>query len=637
MRLLWTKLLIGITGGLLSLSIAPDATAKYSGAPVLADRVAAGQLEPVAKRLPKTPRVMESGISARTIGTYGGDLLTLIRKEKDVKLLCIYGYARLVGFNEALDLVPDILESYDVKDGRIFTFTLRDGHRWSDGTPFTSEDLRFWWEDVALNKELNPAGPNSALIINGELPTFEVLDERTVRYSWSTPNPDILPRLAGASPLFIYGPSRYLKQFHKDYADPKTLEALVVASNRKNWAELYDSKDNLYFSRDPDLPTLQPWVNTTTPPSERYVAVRNPYFHRVDETGQQLPYIDRFIFSVVKSWLIPVKAGTGETDLQARGLSMTDYVFLKGGEKRNDYTTTLWRTTLGSQISLYPNLNAGDAEWRLLLQDVRFRRALSLGINRYEINQVLYYGLAVEGADTVLPESPLYKAEYRSKWAEYDPDKANSLLDDLGLARDGDGKRHLPDGRPMDIVVETSGETPAQVDVLELIADHWRPLGIRLITKPMHRDLLRKRVASGETLMTVWAGLAGAVPTAKLSPVDLTPASRYDFQWPKWGYYYETAGQSGEKATMPEVRHLAHLYQQWRNAGDDQTREMVWHEILQQRADQVYSIGTVAGVGQPVVKRKNLMNVPAEGFYNWQPGAFFGIYGPDRFWFKADN
>ena len=165
----------------------------------------------------------------------------------------------------------------------------------------------------------------------------------------------------------------------------------------------------MYQFDNPALPTLQPWMNTTKPPADRFVAVRNPYFHRVDANGRQLPYIDRVVLAVAEGKLIPAKTGAGESDLQARDIQFNNYTFLKKGEKTNNYRTLLWKTVRGAHFALFPNLNVNDPVWRRSLRDVRFRRALSLAIDRAQINQVLYFGLAAEGNNTVLPESPLLR------------------------------------------------------------------------------------------------------------------------------------------------------------------------------------------------------------------------------------
>jgi peptide/nickel transport system substrate-binding protein len=617
--------------------VPPQAAAqgKYLEPPLLAEEVAAGKLPPVARRLPEKPLVVKFAAGAEP-GKYGGSLNMLIGRSRDVRMLVVYGYARLVGYDQNFKIVPDILESIDVKEDRIFTMKLRKGHRWSDGHPFTSEDFRYYWEDVANNKELSPTGPPSDLLVNGEAPKVEFPDKFTVRYSWSKPNPDFLPRMAGASPLFIYRPAHYLKQFHRKY-NHKAIESDVAGAMKRGWAAVHNREDNMYQYDNPKLPTLQPWINTSKPPADRFVALRNPYFHRVDAAGRQLPYIDRVVLAVAESKLIPAKTGAGESDLQARDIQFNNFTFLKKGEKTNNYHTLLWKTARGSHFALYPNLNANDPVWRKLMRDVRFRRALSLAIDRRQVNQVLYFGLANEGNNTVVPESPLYRKEYQMLWAQHDRKAADKLLDDIGLKRGGDGVRILPDGRPLEIVVETAGESSEQTDVLEIIRENWREVGVKLFPKPSQREVLRNRVFSGEALMSVWTGIENGIASPDVSPEELAPTSQQQLQWPKFGQYFETGGKAGEAPDMPEAVELMKLNAQWRQAATREERTRVWQRMLQIHAEQQLTIGVVSGVAQPVVVRNTLRNVPEKGIYNWDPGAFFGIYHPDSFWISEPS
>ena len=532
-------------------------------------------------------------------------------------------------------LAPDLLEDVEVREGRIFTLRLRPGHRWSDGHPFTAEDFRYYWEDIATNDALAPFGPPRAYLVEGKPPRFEVLDEHTVRYTWSRPNPFFLPALAGARPEPLYAPAHYLEAFHARYADEAELNQRAREEGKRNWAAVHTNRFRPYKNTNPDLPTLQPWVNTTAPPSQRYVFVRNPWFHRVDTNGRQLPYIDRVIMNISDGKLIPAKTGAGESDLQGRHLTFDDYTFLKQNEKRNAKQVRLWETTKGAHVALYPNLNVADPGWRELLHDVRFRRALSLAIDRHEINQVIYFGLATEGNDTVHAECPLYREDYRNRWAQFDLAAANMLLDEIGIReRNEEGIRLMPDGRPLEIIVETAGEDSEQTDVLELVGWTWKEAGIKLFSKPLQREVFRNRIVSGQTLVSVWGGLENGLPLPDMSPRDLAPTRHDQFQWPRWGQYYETGGASGEPPELAPARALAELSRNWLSSSDTGTRRAIWERMLEIRADNVFSIGIVSGVPKPVVVDARLRNVPEKGIYNWDPGAHFGIYRPDTFWFE---
>lgn len=601
--------------------------------PALAAAVAAGTLPPVGQRLPAEPSVVALDGPGQAPGQWGGELRTLVSQPKDTRLMVVFGYARLVGYDPQWKLVPDLLAGLDVEDGRIFTLRLRPGHRWSDGAPFTAEDFRFFWEDIESNAELTPGGPERFLLVDGEPPRFEVLDDKTVRYTWRRANPFFLPALAGARPEYIFAPAHVLKQLHPRWRDKEELKQQAKAEGQRNWAALFNQRSQLYRNDNPDLPTLEPWMLATKPPSSRFVFKRNPYYHRVDRDGRQLPYIDTVTLTVVGASLIPAKAASGDTDLQARGLGFENYTILKRAEGRGGFRVRLWRSARGSELALFPNLNSADDGWRALLSDPRFRRALSLGIDRREINQVIYYGLAAEGNDTVLPQSPLFRPEYAEQWARLDPGEANRLLDEIGLARGSDDVRRMADGRPLEIVVETAGEEPAQIAILQLMTDHWRPLGIRLFPKAEQREVLRNRVFSGQTLMSVWYGLENGLPNASTAPNELAPTSQQQLNWPKWGQHWETGGRAGAPPDDPAAAELLRLYTDWTTTVSADVKRDIWHRMLAIRADQMFTIGTVRGVPQPVVVSERLRNVPVEAIYNWEPGAFFGVYRPDTFWF----
>ena len=601
----------------------------YVSPSYFAEDEAKGDLPPVKERLPEHPAIA----TMDEPGRQGGEMRMLMASPKDSRILVAYSYARLVGYDRRYKIAPDLLESFDVQQGRIFTFHLRKGHKWSNGKDFTSEDFRFWWEDVANNADLMPAGPPRILLVDGEKPIVEVIDDTTIRYSWSKPNTDFLPALAAAAPLYIYAPSKYLKKFHQKYADAKELEEAVKDSGQPSWAALLNRRGNLYRNDNPKLPALDPWILRVKPPADRLVFVRNPYYYRVDATGQQLPYLDQVIFDVAEGKLIPAKAGAGEVDLQARYIRFDNYTFLKQAEKKGRFKLFLWDDSRGSNFALYPNLNCNDDAWRALNRDVRFRRALSLGIDRHEINQAIYYGLGKEGANTIQSLSPLFKSQYQSAWSSYDASTANRLLDEMGLtSRDDEGFRMLSDGRRITIIIDTAGESTEESDILELIKDSWRELGIDMFVKPSQREVFRDRIFAGESVMSVFFGVDNSLPTPDMSPQEFAPSTQQQLMWPKWGQFIETGGMNGLDIDVPEAKKLADLLTAWRASNNTGDREKIWADILQLWSEQVFTIGTVANIPQPVIVATGFHNVPAKGIWSWEPGAHFGLYKPDSFW-----
>ena len=603
--------------------------------PSLEADVKAGKLPPIAKRIPQDPRIIDLEAMGREYGRHGGQIRTLMADQRDLRMIVVNNYSRLVGYDEKLNLVPDMLARVEVSEGRIFTLHLRRGHRWSDGHPFTAEDFRYYWEDIALNKRLYTTGPPLEMLVNGKPPKFEVIEETVVRYTWDDPNPSFLPALAGARPLYLYAPGHYLKQFHASYTAAEKLDEIVKAERVRSWSALHERKSRMYRPENPDLPCLDQWCNSTAPPSSRFTFKRNPYFHRIDAKGRQLPYADDIVVSIGAGSLIAAQTGSGESDIQARYIRFDNYTFLKEAEARGKIRVKLWEAGEGSRIAMLPNLNTEDLEWRKLWRDVRVRRALSMAIDRREINQAIFYGLARESANTMLPQSPLYREEFRKAWTQFDLKAANKLLDEAGIPkRDTDGVRFLPDGRRAELVVETSGENSEEADVLSLIRDTWLEVGIKIFVRPMQRDLFRKRVYAGSTVMLVWKGFDNGVATPDMAPDELAPTSVAQLQWSKWGQYFEEKGKVGEAPELPEVAKLVELLRQWQGTDSTEERAEIWSQMLAIHADQVFTIGTVNATRQPIVVSRNLVNVPENAIWAFDPGGFFGRYLPDTFWFR---
>ncbi|WP_210251338.1 ABC transporter substrate-binding protein [Aureimonas psammosilenae] len=628
--------LLAGAGLTLALALREPATARaaeMTESPALEKDVADGKLPPVGTRIPAEPLVMDLPAEGRRVGQYGGSLRIIEGQAKDTRRMVVYGYARLVGYTPDQKLVPDLAKAVDVEDDRIFTFHLRRGHKWSDGEPFTAEDFRYWWEDVVNNEELNKFGPPREVLVDGEVPKVTFVDDVTVRYEWSKPNPFFLPAIAAPQPLYIYRPAHYLKKFHAKYADAAKLAEKVKDSGQRNWVALHFKYDQQYKNSDPKLPSLEPFVLRTKPPADRFIFARNPFFHRIDKAGHQLPYIDEVAMGIASSKLIPAQAGAGAADLQASYLVFNNYAFLKQAAAREGYQVRRWKGGKGSKITLYPNLNVRDEVWRKLFQNADFRRALSLGMNREDINQAIYYGLGLPVVDTAMEGSPFYDEARAKRYANYDPAEAERLLDSLGLTERSGGIRLLPDGRQMIIIVETAGEDSEQVDVLGLVAEDYRKIGIKLLIKPSERETLSSRLAAGSTMMSVSTGLENGLPTVDWSPAQLAPTDGEQPEWPAWGSHFETKGNMGAAPDLPVARKLLDLHRQWTVSLDEAERARIWTEMLDINADEALRIGIVSGIDNLVLVSDRLQNVPERAVYNWNPGAFFGVYRMETFFF----
>ncbi|OAN90735.1 ABC transporter substrate-binding protein [Sulfitobacter geojensis] len=599
-----------------------------------AQEVAAGNLPPIGERLPDAPLVVDLEAKGRSFGTQGGTLRTLVTRSKDVRQMVVYGYARLVGYGPDYELYPDILRDVEVIEDRKYILHLRPGHRWSDGAPFTSADFRYWWEKVVNNPEITPSGPPEFMTVDDKLGRVTFPDDHTVIFEWDTPNSNFLPLLAQAAPPFIYRPAHYLRQFHIDFAETETLAEEVRRARVKSWAALHNKRDSMYKFDNADQPTLQPWINASGR-SSRKLFVRNPFYHRIDTRGVQLPYIDVVNMTIVGGGLVAAKANAGEVDLQARGLDFPDVSILKKGEADGgNYRTLIWASGVASQIAIYPNLNFNDPVWREVMRDVRFRRALSLGIDRRMINRALYFGLGNEGGMTALSSSPLFNETDLLAWSAMDIEAANTLLDDMGLSNRNDaGIRLLPDGRPMEFVIETAGERQEVENALAIVTDTWREIGIKLVMRPLDRDILRNRVYAGVSMAAIWFGWDNGLPTAATSPKYLAPTNQEFFAWPKWGQHYATAGSAGEPPDIEAAKQLMQLADDWSHTTVPAERKAIWRAMLDIHADQQFAIGILSEAPQPVVISKRLRNVPEKAIWAYDPGAHFGVHRVDEFYF----
>src|SRR5262249_34536684 len=380
----------------------------YQESPWLNADVSAGRLPPVADRLPADPLVVDLKAEGKEIGKPGGTLRMMIGQGTDARSLMPFAYSRLIVYDPNDRLVADTLSCFEVQEGLIFSFHLRKAHRWSDGSPFTTEDFRYYWEDIAPNPKLNPNGLPPALLVNGMPPQVEVLDPTTIRYSWALPNQAFLPALAASTPLMIYRPAHYLKQFNPKYTSPKVISGLLTQAKLDNWEDLHRHYDDPLLLGNPDMPALSPWVVISRPASQVFAAIRNPYYHRIDKNGEQLPYIDRLVLIPQSKSQIAAAVVAGKSDLQATGLMLADLPALKAAADQGTIKLDLWPSGRGSQLALYPNVNARDPVWRQLMRDVRFRRALSLAVDRATINRSIYGNMAKPRANTLLPDSPLF-------------------------------------------------------------------------------------------------------------------------------------------------------------------------------------------------------------------------------------
>lgn len=588
-------------------------TGKYSEAPELAARVAAGELPPVEERLPLEPRVLSAERNDIPpedlnfeVGKYGGILRSVqpdpswnpdIFVMNDESLLAAPGIlADGIGGNVA--------SSFEVSpDGRVFTLTLREGIKWSDGVPVTTEDVRFTYEDFLLNDQLTKVFPRwmrSASKSDGEPLKIEIIDDYTFRISFAERYdgfPAYLSIVQWKGYTEFVKPAHYLKQWHADYTPLADLEDEIAEEGlgKGEWGALFNNRDarNWDLTRPKALgfPVLNPWMLVDQSPTTS-VYERNPYYFKVDSIGQQLPYINGLRSQVVADVeMSNLKVLAGEVDFLREDATLDKLDLYKENEDRAGYEIVLLDMHV-SPTDPRLNLTYDDPVWRQVVGDVRFRKALSHAINRDEIIDAIYFGFA--SPSTFVP-------------AAYDPAMANRLLDEVGLnRRDDQGFRLGPDGKTFEIPFQIAMHATDMVPVTEMIAEYWKDVGLKTTMKTIEPGLQRTRRNANELQADIgwhhgpelwWGALWDFVPAG------------YGMRWHTW---FQTAGAEGEeppddvKAFIAAMDRSIALSGAERQAAIDEVREMMM--------ENVYIILNVEDVKYPLVVNKNLGNVPTGGF-----------------------
>jgi len=586
----------------------------FKESPQLTDLVKQGKLPPLKERLPKEPLVV---VPIEEIGKYGGTWTRAVTGLTEIWPPRKFGENYTRWDPNITKVLPNVAESWTIsKDAKDYTVRFRRGIRWSDGVAFTADDVVFWYEDILLNNELYPVKP--AWVQDGGY--IKKIDTYTVRIHFGKPNALFMEDLAGPGGDFAFGvetPSHFLKQYHPKYTSKEELDKKVKSKGFDYWYQLFGSFTNwTALWSYPECPRLWAWVPKEST-SERVVLERNPYYWKIDPNGNQLPYIDRIVLLILGNpEVITMKALAGELDTEWQYTSFTNYPTYIDGKEKGGYRVFRWNSDDGSNFTLYFNLNHKDPVIREIFQDKRFRQALSMAINRVEINELCYLGQGEPRQSAPLKASPYYEEEFAKAYAEYNPQKANTLLDGMGLTkRDKDGYRLRPDGKTLAITIEISTSYPTHSDVAELVKKYWEQVGVKTAIKPEERSLFEKRMQAGEHDIGVWS-MDGAV-----SPV--IPLFKYLWQQgngtaPLWTMWYNSGGKQGEEPPS-EIKRLLALYDEIYSTVNKQKRIAVAKEFLKLRAELCINIGTVGALPQIAIVKNNFRNVPENAYWGYIP------------------
>lgn len=615
-------------------------------APILAELVADGVLPPVAERVGPEPAVL-AGVDG--VGRYGGTWQRLVNSYDDLKTI----YWRLSGANlvrwspQGYPIVPHLAKGWEASvDFRTFTFHLRRGVRWSDGHPLTSNDILFWYEHEVKRFNVHP----KFLRARAGLGVVKKVDDFTVRFEFAEPNPLFIERLASTGMNYEdhtehVVPAHYLRKYHPMLGDPdlieQTMETFALSSPMAAYKRI---KHYL----NPEHPRLWPWIVGTADTTTPQILVRNPYYWAVDVQGNQLPYLDRLVLDAKSNPLIAVAAANGELSMQERHIRYEDHTLLVGGAAQHGYEVYHWKPSTQSLFTVFPNLNRRvdperpETKWKHeALNDVRFRRALSLAINRRDIIEAEFNGQGEPAQIAPPPDSPYHHEGLAKAFVDYDPARANQLLDEMGLRqRDGEGFRTFRDGTRMTFTLNLTDyvtEGPAQ-----FVIDDWARVGVRAILRSRARRLFEQEKMTFEHDFTVWTGESEFYPLVE--PRNFVPTYFESFFAPAYGLWYQYGGLHGDPAANrpnalpPPQGHPLRRAMELLDSAMTMTREedriARFREVLDIAAENVWTISIATPPPQLVVVKKGFKNVPRTALFgaNLQSPANAGL--ETYFWEK---
>ncbi|GAA1452571.1 ABC transporter substrate-binding protein [Nesterenkonia lacusekhoensis] len=604
-------------------NIAEQRTAPAGEAPDLAEQVEAGDLPPLQERVPEEAVTL---MGKDGVGQYGGEMqMAMLDADDDSTIRRYAAYEPLVRWDAdwSDELAPGVAKEWEVsEDARTYTFHLEEGIRWSDGVPFTADDLVFGYEDVLMNEELTPGPTEYLMDPEGNWPEVTALDDHTVELQFQEPHGLFLMQLARAEEdgKFHRFPRHYLEQFHIDYNDDAA--SLAEEEGYEGWADMFTSKGWVTLGTgfdarwmNPDLPQINPWI-IETPAYEgtRVTAVRNPYYWKVDEDGNQLPYVDRLVYDVFADQeVIAFRAAAGNISYQDRHFDHDFRPLLAESMEENgfgliDVTSTDMNTMLFSFNHIHP-----DEEMREIFQDVNFKAGLSHAMDREEIIELVYFGQGEPSQAAPREGSPYYHQELAEQYLEHDVELAEEYLDQVLPEKDEQGRRLDSDGRPFTFSVDVATDRSVEhVDALQLVQEHWAEVGLTLEINSMDRDLRNERRDAGEFDVYVRDGSAG-LQDAILRPHWYMPyGDSGAYAW-SWGSYFLDGEDAGE---APPEDSLAwdqwEIYEEILVTGDPEEQAELMEELLDLSAEAFWTIGVSTSPNRVGVVADGLNNAPHE-------------------------
>ena len=599
---------------------------KYNEAPMLAEKVAAGELPPVDERLPEEPLVEET---VDQVGQYGGTLRRAFLGPSDHNNYTRLSYDALLRFApDGSEVIPHIAKGWESNDDfTVWELILREGAKWSDGEPFTADDIMFWYDNILLNEELTPNVPLWMQNADGSTVKVEKLDDYTAQWTYAEPNTAFLLNIAnmdGADKSIgnmAFAPAHYLKDFHPAFTDEADLQAKVDERGFGSWTELFQVEALPHTSGN--RPSTAAWVpvDGSNVSEQVFRLQRNPYYFAVDSDGNQLPYIDdvTFTFFADKEALNLAAVG-GEIDMQGRHLNMASYPVLKENEDKGNYHVVTWPTFGGSDaVLMFNQTYQNDPAVGEMLQNKDLRIALSYAIDRNAIKESAFLGLGEARQPVPSPSHPFYPGdEHAFKYTEHDIDKANELLDGIGLTeRDADGFRLLPNGELLDIEIQVIPAFGNWADVGQIVVQNWADAGVKAHVEIRERALGFQMRDTNDLMVEIWNEDSTPFPFSGQPKMDPRSTVALTFA-PLIRTWYETNGAEGVEPP-PEIAKVVEIIDEGKVSGPERQAELA-QELFRIWTDNVWEIGTVGltpMIQGVLVVNDNLMNVPDSAGNTW--------------------
>ncbi|MFD0678699.1 MULTISPECIES: ABC transporter substrate-binding protein [unclassified Paenibacillus] len=593
--------------------VVPQKIEAFKEAPMLTKLVSAGTLKAVTERMPVKEDIMVEKV-VEEIGKFGGDWKMPWGGPNDRWAVGQPTEEALFRFNkDGSTIEPNVAKGYDVnKDSTEFTIYLRKGMKWSDGMPFTADDVLFYWEYM-LTKETFGKKIYDAYYsidpVTGEkaLATVTKIDDYSFKVVHKYPSVQFLERVAIDNKWF-HAPAHFQKTILPEFIGND--KALEVA---KKWG-FEDVKSFLvatgyYYWVYPQIPTVRAWVAKNDPNSDQFIMERNPYFWKVDAEGNQLPYMDRIVATKVQD---PAQRilGTLAGDYNLLDFDFKDFTVLKENEKKANFRVLPWTTPTWSSAGLQFNQTIPDPNLRKLFQDIKFREALSVAVDRKEISEIATNGLGAPQQASV-PEGLVgYQKGWADQWSKFDKNRANQLLDELGLTkRDKNNFRLNADGSDLTItIIEGSTSTAA---FLELIKKYYEGVGIKVDLKVVdqgtHQELKysNKIPATTENISVV---------NVAFRPDTLVPL-RVITPW--YGHYGLYSSSNGKEGVKPEGD-VALILDYWNKVKASASKEEInkWsNEIIKLHQKNQWIIGYAGPTPRLVIASNKVGNVPKDLVY----------------------